>query len=470
MNIKQAIANLFRRTDASFQISYEQINGQIVTSPDNKQSYYDNAFLINNTVSSIINLITDKVKLAQWNVYQVKDEQALGKYKALMSRKDISGQDFKEAMGYRKKALVEVNAGPLNDLIKYPNDYCSFQDLVANSTTFKLITGDRFLWANVLADGANAGKPQSLYLLPSQFINIVVNQVGFPMRPAGYQFMLNAGPATTFPLEQVMHDKYTNPTYSVNGSHLYGLSKLRSALLRIDRSNASNRAALALFQNQGAKGIVFTKAGQKWGSTGADKIKSTLTSREYRGSDAHGKIAFAEGEIGYVPIGMDSVEMQIIQSELWDMRTLCNIFGVPTPLMNDPDNRTFNNQKEAEKALTSRCAIPELNSFRDSFNRMLFTYWGYKNDIMIDYDSTCYTELQEDMAAKWVWVKDLPVDNKYKLDMMGLDYDEATPGLDLVLIPSNYQDIEDLGMNQTTDLLNQFSGNGRANGKPVAAN
>jgi hypothetical protein len=141
--------------------------------------------------------------------------------------------------------------------------------------------------------------------------------------------------------------------------------------------------------------------------------------------------------------------------------------------MNDPDNRTFNNQKEAEKALTSRCAIPELNSFRDTFNRMLFTYWGYKSDIMIDYDATCYTELQEDLGLKWNWIKDLPVSNKYKLDMMGLDYDEGSPGLDLVLIPSNYQDIEDLGMNQTTDLLNQFSSNGNGkpvNGKPVAAN
>lgn len=466
---------MFRRDDISFQFSYEQINGQIVTSPDNKQSYYDNAFLINNNVSSIINLITDKVKLAQWGVYQIQDEQALGKYKSLMSRKDISGQDFKKALEYRKKALVEVDAGPLNDLIKYPNDYCSFQDLVADSTQDKLIFGDRYLWANVLDAGANTGKPQSLYKLPAQWINIVIDSYLFPMRPAGYQLMLNAGPAANFPLSQVLHDKYTNPTYSVNGSHLYGLSKLRAALLRIDRSNASNRAALALFQNQGAKGIIFTKAGQKWGQSGASNMKQILTSREYRGADAHGKLAFAEGEIGYVPIGMDSAAMQIIQSELWDMRTLCNIFGVPTPLMNDPDNRTFNNQKEAEKALTSRCAIPELNSFRDAFNRMLYTYWGYKNDIMIDYDSTCYTELQEDMGQKWAWVKDLPVSNKYKLDMMGLDYDEATPGIDLVLIPSNYQDIEDLGINQTTDLLNQFSQNGngatnRANGKPVAAN
>lgn len=464
---------MFRRDDISFQFSYEQINGQIVTSPDNKQSYYDNAFLINNNVSSIINLITDKVKLAQWDVYQVVDEAALGKYKSLISRKDISGQDFKKALEYREKALVEVDAGPLNDLIKYPNDYCSFQDLVADSTQDKLIFGDRYLWANVLTDGANANKPQSLYKLPAQWINIVINSYAFPMRPAGYQLMLNAGPAADFPLEQVLHDKYINPTYSVNGSHLYGLSKLRAALLRIDRSNASNRAALSLFQNQGAKGIVFTKNQQKWGQTGAEAMKRVLTSPEYRGSNAHGKLAFAEGEIGYVAIGLDSAEMQIIQSELWDMRTLCNIFGVPTPLMNDPDNRTFNNQKEAEKALTSRCAIPELNSFRDAFNRMLYTYWGYKNDIMIDYDSTCYTELQEDMAAKWAWVKDLPVTNKYKLDMMGLDYDNGQDGLDLTLIPTNYQDINDLGVNQTTDILNQFSQNGtanRANGKPVAAN
>ena len=53
------------------------------------------------------------------------------------------------------------------------------------------------------------------------------------------------------------------------------------------------------------------------------------------------------------------VDMQIIDSEKWDAVMSCNIYGVPPELLG-LTQETYNNVKEAEKALTTRCAFPLL--------------------------------------------------------------------------------------------------------------
>ena len=143
--------------------------------------------------------------------------------------------------------------------------------------------------------------------------------------------------------------------------------------------------------------------------------------------------------MGVVPVGLSPVDLDIIASEMWSLRRFCNVFGgVPSQLLNDPENKVYNNTVEGEKALTTRCALPLLNSFREQFNRKLIE-WGYKNTI-IDYDMTVFTELQENMKDKWEWVKQLPVTNGYKLDLMGLDHEEGQEEfMDQILIPTGYE-------------------------------
>ena len=70
--------------------------------------------------------------------------------------------------------------------------------------------------------------------------------------------------------------------------------------------------------------------------------------------------------------------------------------------------RSYNNVREAEKALTTRCAMPQLVSFRNHLNRKLQTCWGYEGqNVFVDFDHTVFTELQEDVVEKSNWIKDL---------------------------------------------------------------
>ena len=69
--------------------------------------------------------------------------------------------------------------------------------------------------------------------------------------------------------------------------------------------------------------------------------------------------------------------------------------------------------------------MPQLVSYRDGLNRYLQTNTAQKNKgIIVDFDQTCFTELQEDLAAKWGWIKELPISPNSKLMQMGMETNE----------------------------------------------
>ena len=126
--------------------------------------------------------------------------------------------------------------------------------------------------------------------------------------------------------------------------------------------------------------------------------------------------------MGWIPIGLSSEDMQLIESEKWDLRRLCSVFGVQSQLLNDPDNKTYNNQQEAEKALTLRCALPELTSYRDSFNHKLHKDLGGKLNEIIDFDMSCYSELQDNVKDVADWTsKLLAVSPNEQRELCGLE-------------------------------------------------
>lgn len=441
--------------------TYEVVNGNLTTSSDNKTTYLKKGYQGNDLIYSIINLVCEKVRVCPWAVYRVEDESSLKKYLAIISKKDFSGDDFKRAMIFREKALTPyVGDGRLNELLKYPNEYCTFPNLVADSAVFKMACGGRMIWADQLGAGANADFPLSLDHLPYDLMSIVASR-DFPIREIGYK--LDAWGIKEIPKKSVMHDKYFNPVFDQSGSHLFGQSPLKAALLLMDASNEANRTMLSQFQNQGPKGVIFTDS-DKFDITEqgqqAAAIKKILQGKEYTGSENTNKIASSGIKMGYVKIGDSLVDMGIVNLTEQQLRRFCNIFGaVPSQVLNDPANKTYNNTVEGERALTTRGALPIINSFRDSFNMKLGTDWGYKGkNIFVDADLTVYSELQDSMKDKWAWVKELPVSWKYKLEMMGLDYGEGEPGLDEVMIPSGFQPIDSLNIVDET-LNNDTEGN-----------
>lgn len=428
------------------------VNGSVVLIADNSAAYIKDGYQGNDIVYSAVKMVEEKVKLAPWAQYKVVDESSLKQYKI-----HLKAGDYTKAEKYQRKALelmenFNLRTGKWKELLEWPNEYETWGDFVANGAAYKMLTGNKFWWAERLEAGANAGLPNGIYALPPQFISILAKK-GWPVKVLGYQ--LNSGQILNFPLEDVMHERYFNPSYDVNGSHLYGQSPVMAALMNLTRNNYNKTAGTRKFENSGATGVLFIDDDRISPEQAAEQVNAIKAkwSSEYTGAENYGKIAHSGYKTGFTSITETAKDMELIRAEDLDLRRLANIWGIPSQLMNDPENKAEANVIEAERVLTSRCALPQLTACRDNLNRK-GKDWGIES--YIDFDLSVYRELQEDQGKKWEWVKQLTVPEAYKLEMMGLDVPDELPK-DLIIIEGNKMTLEDLINRLTVDQQNQVN-------------
>lgn len=435
-----------------------EIGGTVTWISDKLSAYIKDGYQANDIVYAAVMMVMDKVRVAPWSLYKVVDEVSLKKYHAIISNKH-GANDWSEAAKLRKKALEPIEkpdarTQKLAELLKWANERTTFNDLVAEAVGYKMITGNNFLWANLLEAGANQGVPQELFNLPAQYTNIIATRP-WPQRIVGYQ--LNSGGLDRFVKESVMHTKYWNPDYSDNGMGLYGQSPLKAGSRTITRSNSGKKAGATQLENNGAAGIVYVDD-PIIPASGRDAQRDVVKKgwhNEYTGSGNFGKIAFSGYKMGYEQVGMSLKDMDLSKIEMGDLRAIFNLWGLPSQLGNDPENKSYNNAKEAEKALTSRGALPHMINFRDTFNRQISGDWGGFKRIIADFDLSVYSELQENQKEKWDWVKDLVVPEVYKLELMGLDVPEELPK-DLILVDGNRMPLADLLNNLDDQQMQQI--------------
>ena len=438
---KKKINTLFPTIPMNSQIAIER--GIVTWQGADQRSFVDDGYVANDIVYSIIKLITDKAKIAPFHVYRVVDEKAAKKYKSLAAQKDIN---LKELETLHKKAY-ELYTGDqrLNELLKYPNEEDCWSDLVEQWCGFKLITGNSFIYGKLIEAGNNQGKPFELFALPSQYMAIIANINVFPPTRAGYQ--LYYGEMWSFDTKEILHDKYFNPQWGVTGGQLYGQSPLRAAAKNLTRSNEAKTAAVASFQNGGPAGVLFMNDERFDPTSGQAQAQALKTAVSQKGGAANfNSIAVSGYKVDWKQIGLSPVELNIIESEKWDLKALCNIYGVPSQLLNDSDSKTYNNQREGEKALTLRCAIPLLNSLTENLNRKLHTDWGYKGtNLYVDYDLSVFGELEANKAEQTAWLNTAWwISPKQKLDIMNIEVPDYIPTeeLEKLYIPTGLQTID----------------------------
>jgi HK97 family phage portal protein len=420
-------------------------NGIVTWQGQDAQAFVNDGYVKNDIVYSIVKLITDKAKLAPFHVYKVTDEVSAKRYKSLMKQPDKI-TNWQEVNELHKKAF-EIYTGDsrLNDLLKYPNGEDTWGDLVEQWCGFKLITGNSFIYAKLIEAGANQSKPFELYALPSQYMAIIANVNEFPPVRAGYQ--LYFGEMWTFDPKEILHDKFYNPQWNVTGNQLYGQSPLRAAARTLTRSNEAKTASVAAFQNGGPAGVLFMNDDRFDPTSGTQQAQALKTAISQKGGSSNfNSIAVSGYKVDWKAIGLSPVELNIIESEKWDMKALCNIYGVPSQLLNDADNKTYNNQLEGEKALTLRCAIPLLDALTENLNRKLHSDWGYKgSNLYVGYDMKVYQELEANKSEQATWLdKAWWIAPAQKMEIMGIKVPDYIPSeeMEKLYVPSGLQPVD----------------------------
>lgn len=381
------------------------INSGLFMPSASAQNQIEQGYNKNLNVYSVIDRISTKMATSPLREYKVIDDKSYRELKSIVRAGRLKGLDFAQYKYYRTKALEEVSeTSPLNRLLQNPNEEQGQTQFLKNAYGYKLLTGDSYIYANMIGSKANpyAGE---LYNLPSNFMTINVTNT-FPQRVASYTLGLYG--LEPFAKETILHSKYWNPNWDASGQHLYGFSPLQSAWIAMLQDNESRTAAYQIIQNRGLRGVLslaipngLSNASEvnKVASEQAGIIKERFkqTKQEYKDD-----IIVTVGGASYVSTGLSPNDLKILDYMKMGLSDICRVYKVSDILFNNGSNPTYDNYTTAELSLVTNAVIPELLAFKDDLNSKL-PDWGFKGSI-VDFDLTVFKELDANKKDISTWM------------------------------------------------------------------
>lgn len=413
---------------------YQFLGESIVWNPDNDDTYVKQGYGRNATVYSLVNIITRAATTIPFQVYEKKNENDLKRYKALTSN-TLDNNSIYQAKKLQKHALIELQHTELHELLNRPNPAQSYNSWLTELVAFGKLTGNRYIYGLGPDTGANVGRYTELYALPSQIVEIVSGGLMQPVKEYRIEYNGNY----SMPAEDVLHIADFNPYYDGTGSHLYGQSPLAAGLRTLTANNEAVTTGVKYLQNQTARGLLMADEGDL-NEVQAQQLKDKFR-QQYQGSGNAGDVIITPKKLSWVNFGLNATDVSLIEQYNASIKDLCNIYGVPVQLLNNTEATTYNNMKEAKKALYQNAVIPELIKLRDELNRWLVPKFG--DNLFIDFDFTSIPELQEenekvvDQLSKAWWLTP-----NEKRAVMNYGVDEDTPALDDYYVPSNLLPID----------------------------
>ena len=413
---------------------YQFLGESIVWNPDNDDTYVKQGYGRNATVYSLVNIITRAATTIPFQVYEKKNENDLKRYKAITSN-TLDNNSIYQAKKLQKHALIELEHTELHELLNRPNPAQSYNSWLTELVAFGKLTGNRYIYGLGPDTGANVGRYTELYALPSQIVEIVSGGLMQPVKEYRIEYNGNY----SMPAEDVLHIKDFNPYYDGTGSHLYGQSPLAAGLRTLTANNEAVTTGVKYLQNQTARGLLMADEGDL-NEVQAQQLKDKFR-QQYQGSGNAGDVIITPKKLSWVNFGLNATDVSLIEQYNASIKDLCNIYGVPVQLLNNTEATTYNNMKEAKKALYQNAVIPELIKLRDELNRWLVPKFG--DNLFIDFDFTSIPELQEendkvvDQLNKAWWLTP-----NEKRAVMNYGVDEDTPALDDYYVPSNLLPID----------------------------
>lgn len=408
---------------------YNYLGDKIVWNPEKDETYINKGYRYNSTIYSIVNLINKAASTIPFQVYEVKNDNDLKRYKAMTSG-ELNTSVLSKSERLKKSSLIELDGTEIHELLNRPNPAQSFSAFLQEIIAFGKLTGNRYIYGITPETGRAAGKFKELYVLPSQVVEI--NSGGL-MRPVK-DYSLEYNGSHKIPAEQILHIKDFNPFYDGTGSHLYGMSPLKAGLRSMVANNEALTTGVKYLQNQTARGVLMSEEGDLT-ETQARALKQKFKN-QYQGSENAGDVIITPKKLSWVNFGLNASDLSLLEQYDSSIKDLCNIYNVPVQLLNNTSASTYNNQKEAKKALYQNAVIPELIKVRDELNRWLAPQFGEK--LFIDFDFTVIPELQEEMdkvvgqmsQAWWLTPNE-------KREATGFGVDTENSEMDKYYVPAN---------------------------------
>ena len=292
------------------------------------------------------------------------------------------------------KGETEVDIDPLKEFFDNDSinkaDY-TFTEFRQNWQAMAMVTGNAITF-HVLRSGT-ADKILQFQIMPTQHVEIMyggwLNPVG------GYKLDLAPdGKEAVIPPEQVWHVRiFPNMDYR-EGKNFMGLSPIRVAA-RIINSQVFGQELIEASYKRGMPPGILTKKDATWEMTAVEEQRKSMEEiwdRKYGNRSKAGKPVFTVGDLAWLPLGFSNfTDLQIEQINKLSLRTLCNVWGIPSRIMNDMEGGAYTKDKEDRKAIYTNRLIPDNRMFWDGINKLIAN-----TGLRYEPDYAAIPELQED--------------------------------------------------------------------------
>ena len=395
------------------------------------------------------NWFQDNTEIPEVSVYQIGSNFDIGKTEGVIEKGYISNGDVysivkkiadnakhipRELWKKEGDDWERVTEGDLFDIVtKRPNDQQNIHDFVEQSVTNLLTKGNTFRRGRRTPGFGEAF--QEIIMVNNNIITIDCMVEDFNYIPKQYKLELGKNKLIV-PVEDMNHVKFYNPSDYGMVSCL-GLSPLQAGLLSLVASNDNKTAQSVLVRNQGIRGLITSRSERAQTPEERNQIQQAADNR-MMGASKFGKAIATSANVDFIQMGMDATQLKIIESAVMKLRDLCNLYGVDSSLFNDPANKTYNNRKEAEKAMFTNAVIPVNEKDIHSLSEWLLPGWNLKDNTtyeirqnlssipVLHEDEDKRAAKQEKISKIFISILEAQISNEQKVFslMRSLDYSE----------------------------------------------
>ena len=442
------IQRLFGKQDVDNDFNkafYQLLGGGYTKYDSNNKTYLEKGYNTNPDVYAIINKQAVKTVSVPYSVKQIEDKKSYSKLNQLelATKGNLNLSQFIQKVKLQRKAYSEEE---MNFPLEQPNPNQTWADIFGLYKTYMKTTGNCYIYLMSPEEGMNAGIPIQVYILPAHLIEIVLKKDASMLTvesPVDHYVLIEGNKYVDFDEKDVIHIKYSNPNFDMQGSHLYGMSPLRSALRNINSQNSAIDNNIKMLQSSGAFGFVYGK-GTPWTTEQAQSMKERLQEMD-KSPERLGKIAGASGEVGFQRISLTTDELKPFDFLNWDRKTICNVLNFPDELLNSDGKASLGSTdtNEARKQLITDDIQPDLVLLQNALNKdFIPRFKGYENAV-IEWDVTELPEMQTDMKMQAEALNLIPLTPNEK--RMVFKYEtKDEDGMDIVWMPTNVQRIDDV--------------------------
>jgi hypothetical protein len=321
----------------------------------------------------------------------------------------------------------------LKKLLTKPNEMQTWADLMYACSMYK-DNGWAALWGH---KGLSPGKFQDLYALPTHLIEIMGG--GRDSIISGYRFRHSPAKEKQFNAEDVIRVSGFSPDLDTNGSHLYGISKLKLAWSLVQGYSKAIEREYSSFDGGDLKAIITPKDGGEPIENDASGVFQKFRDSLMRsfGQKTPQKMAIVGAPIEVIQLRSDLDAAATSSAKKEAKEDASAIWGIDAQVVfPNGSGTTFDNQKEYIAKTLRNGVFPDLVSLEESLNEYLVKpqYKGYT--LAFDYD--VFEELTRDLGKEIEMLSkaDFMSDNEKRAY---IDYDGLIDARGE--IPSKYWDI-----------------------------